>query len=148
MKNLKNLTLTTTLILIGFFSFAQEQETVTFVCTKNLHGATDVLLDLNGDITTEFWDKDYVRVVIQIKSNGATKEVIKHLMTEKRFNISGMKITENTFEISMPNIYLPAFINGQEFQEEISFQVFLPHYTLVMRQSEMLAANSALSMNK
>ena len=148
MKNLKSIFLTILLTLISTLSFAQDQETVTLVCSKNLHGATEVLLDLDGEVTTEFWDKDYVRVVIQIKSNGVSKEVVKHLMTTKRFNVSGMRINENTFELSMPNITLSAFINGQKLQEEVSFQLFLPHYTHIMRHSELLAANTSLSMDK
>jgi hypothetical protein len=148
MKNLINAILTSLLILTTLFSYAQESETVTLVCSKDLHGATDVFLDLNGEVTTEFWDKDYIRVVIQIKSNGVSREVVKHLMTIKRFNVSGMRINENTFELSMPNIDLPAFINGQELQEDLSFQLFLPHYTLVMMQSELLAKNTAITTDK
>ena len=142
MKNLNNIILTASLILVSFFSFAQEQETVTLVCSKNLHGATDVVLDLNGTVTTSFWDKDYVRITIQIKSNGISKEVIRYLMTQKRFNVSGMRVSDYIFEISMPNIELPAFINGQKIQEEVSYHVILPHYTLAEQHTDLIAMST------
>ncbi|MFT5165125.1 MAG: hypothetical protein ACI8P3_000349 [Saprospiraceae bacterium] len=137
MKNLKSISLVILITLTSTLAFTQEQATATMACAKNLFGATEILLDLNGEVNTEFWDKDYVRVVIQIKSNGVTKEAIKHLISKKRFTISGMRITDSIFEISMPNIDLPVLINGQEFHEELSFQIFLPQTTFVTMASDL-----------
>ena len=142
MKILKNTTFAITLMLISSITFAQENATITYVCSKNIQGATEVLFDLNGEVTTEFWNNDYAKVVIHIKANGASKEVIKHLMTQKRFNLSGYKSSQETYEISMPYIDLPAFINGNEFKEELSFQLFLPHYTLATRNTNLIAKNA------
>jgi Mn-containing catalase len=131
MKNLKNVLLTTALILMGLFSFAQEQETITLVSSKNLNGATEVFVDLHGNVQAEIWNKDYIRIVLEIKTNGVTREVVKHLMTKKRFKISSYKKDQNSLKLSNPNIVLPVYINGRRLKEDVNYKIFVPRNTLV-----------------
>ena len=130
MKNLKSISLALFITLTSTLAFAQELTPVTIAYSNSLNGATEVFIDLNGQVSTEFWDKDYIKVIMQIKAKGVSKKVIKYLISKKRFFITGKKISDTLYKISMPNINKPIFINGQEIQEELSFQIFLPHHTL------------------
>jgi len=147
MKNSKNVLLTTALILIASFSFAQEQETVTLVSSKNLNGATEVFVDLQGNVQTESWDKDFIRIVLEIKTNGVTREVIKHLMTKKRFKVSSYKEGQDSLQLSNPNLTLPVYINGKRLKESVSYTIFAPRNVLVVINSEQDTAAVLTALN-
>ena len=109
MKNLKSISLALFITITSTLTFAQELTPVTIAYSNSLHGATEVFIDLNGQVSTEFWDKDYIKVVMQIKSKGISKKVIKYLISKNRFFISGKKITDTIYKLSMPNINKPIF---------------------------------------
>jgi len=132
--------LTIVLTLLCAVAFAQEPETVTLICKGELNGATELLLNFEGEVSTEIWDEDYAQLAIQIRSKGANKEVIRHLIIQKRYEIAGIRINENTYELSMPNVKFPAYVNGEEFEEEVSFHFYLPAYVRVREKAEVIAA--------
>jgi len=131
MNNLKNISLAILLTLVSTFAFAQKQETMTLVSSKNLDGATEVFVDFRGNVQVASWDKDYIGIVLEIKTNGITKEVIKHLISKKHFKISSYKTDQNSLHLSNPNIVFPVYINGRWLKEDNTYQLFVPRNTFV-----------------
>ena len=146
MKTSKNISLATLLTLLSTLSFAQEQEIISLVSSKNLHGATEVFVELHGSVQAEIWDKDYIRIVLVIKTNGVTKEVIKHLMTKKRFKISSYKTDENCLQLLNPNIELPVYINGRELKEDVNYQIFVPRNVSVTIKNDEEMPETAIAI--
>ncbi len=147
MKNSKNVLLTTVLTLLGLFSFAQDQETVTLISSKNLYGATQVFVDLYGNVQTESWDQDFIRIVLKVKTNGVTREVVKHLMTKKRFKITSFKKDLSCLQLSNPNLTLPVYINGKRLKEDVNYTIFAPRNIRVVINSDRDTLNMVAVSN-
>lgn len=145
MRNLKTLLLTTSFILISLFSFGQDQETITFVSSKSMEGASNVILDLQGNVQTELWNEDYVRIVLEVKTTGLTKEVVRHLASKKRFQIEVNKANSNTLILLNSNMNMPVYINGRELKEDISYKIYIPQNTIVFVTPEMEDISDAIA---
>ncbi len=127
MKTPKNLFLTILVTLFTTFSFAQEPATVTLVSSKNIQDATELVVDLDGEVITDTWSKDaIVRVEIEIQANDVTREVIKHLITKRRFVVKVLSLDNGSTTLYMPNLQLPVYINGHRLSEVISFRLLVP----------------------
>ncbi len=131
MKTLKNLFLSTLVILFGVFSYAQdampEPAIVTLISSKNVKDASELVVDLDGDIYTDKWKKDnIVRIEIEIKANDITREVVKHLVKKGRFRVKTRQLENGSVLIYMPNVKLPAYINGRLLSEDISYKLLIP----------------------
>ena len=136
MKTLKNLFLSFMLILFSAFSYAQEPATITLVSSKNIQDASELVVDLDGKIITDTWNKDaLVRIVIEIKANDVSREVVKHLVSKGRFRIKTLQLDDGSMLLFMPNLKLPVFINGRKLTEDISYQIFVPENVVVKIRS-------------
>ncbi len=133
MKTPKNLFLTSLLVLLfSAFSFAQEPTIVTLVSSKNIQNAVELVVDLDGEIITDTWNKDaVVRIEIEIKTNDVSKEVIKHLISKRRFAVNVLTLEDGSTTIYMPNIEFPVYINGHRLSEVISYRLLVPEDVLV-----------------
>ena len=132
MKTLKSSFVTILVTLFVTFSFAQEPATVTLVSSKNIKDASELVVDLDGEIITETWNKDaIVRIVIEIKADDVTREVVKHLIAERRFVVRTLPLEDGATLIYMPNVKLPAYINGVPVSENISYRLLVPENVLV-----------------
>ena len=140
MKTLKNLSLTTMLILLtASFGYGQdayrtneEPAIITLVSSKNIHDASELIVELEGEIITDTWNKDsIVRIEMEIKATGVTREVVKHLLTKRRFVI-GTEIQEDgSILLFTPNLEFPLYINGRLISEDISYRLLVPENMLV-----------------
>ncbi len=143
MKTLKNLCLSILLVCLTILTYAQEPATITLVSSKNLNGATELVVDLDGEFTTDTWTKDYVRIEIEIKANDVSREVIKHLIRKARFCIKTQNIDSESMRLYMPNLQLPVYINGKKLSEDISYKISVPKgiYITDKSQAELLSRN-------
>ncbi len=137
MKTLKNLSLTIMLIIYSSFSYAQDDASLTtLVSSKNIKDAGELVVDFDGEIITDTWNKDaLVRIVMEIKSDDVTKEVVKYLVSEGRFMIKIKHLDDGSVALYMPNIKKEIYINGQRLSEDISYQLFVPENVLVRVRS-------------
>ena len=142
MKTPKKVISTTVLILMVLFSYAQNQEKITLVSSKNLNGANTLFVDLYGKVQTESWDKDFVRIILEIKTKGVTREVVKHLVSKKRFYINSYKTDQTSLKLSNPNISLPVYINGRQLKEDINYKLYIPHNAIVIVKPEDESSNT------
>ena len=137
MKTLKNLSLTLLLVVYSLFSYAQDEPSLTtLVSSKNIKDAGELVVDFDGEIITDTWNKDdLVRIVMEIKSDDMTKEVVKYLVSEGRFLIKTRQLDDGSVTLFMPNIKKEIYINGRRLSEDISYQLFVPENVLVRVRS-------------
>jgi hypothetical protein len=137
MKTLKNLSLTLLLVVYSLFSYAQDEPSITtLVSSKNIKDAGELVVDFDGEIITDTWNKDaLVRIVMEIKSDDMTKEVVKYLVSEGRFFIKTKHLDDGSVALFMPNIKKEIYINGSRLSEDITFQLFVPENVLVRVRS-------------
>ena len=143
MKTLKNLCLTTLAVCLSTLGYAQEPAIITLVSSKNLKNTTELVVDLDGEINTDTWTKDYVRIEIEIKANDISREVIKHLVRKGRFRLKTQELNSESILLYMPNLKLPVFINGNKLSEDISYKISVPKGIKVINksQTDLLAQN-------
>ena len=128
MKNLKINLIATLFFLTCQFSFGQTATSVTFVKSINTMDANKLVVDLNGIIETEYWNKDHIRVLVTVKADNATRETIKCLAMNQQFKIT-THFDEATghLSLSMPNMHLPISVNGNNVDPELNFKIFMPN---------------------
>lgn len=135
MKTIKKISLSILFILFVFISYAQEPATITLVTSKNVNDAGELFVDLDGKINTDVWTKTHVRIVMEIKADGVTREVAKTLMRKGRFLIEVKSLDEQSVLLSMPNLQNPVYINGYKLTENITFRIFVPENLIVKFKS-------------
>ena len=132
MKTSKILLTSALFALFSVCSFAQEPTVVTLVSSKNIKDASELVVDLDGEIITDTWSKNpIVRIEMEIKADDLSKEVVKHLITKRRFYIKTMVLENGIAKIYMPNLKIPVYINGRLLSEDISYRILVPENVLV-----------------
>ncbi len=105
--------------------FAQGEK----VFVKSLTLTTSsVVTDLEGKVTFEEWDKDFVRVQVTVKIHNTEEQIIQRLAAVGRYDIIGENKDGNLL-ITMPKIATPVRIKGVLLQEEITYQILVPERT-------------------
>ena len=137
MKTLKNICFSTVLILLNTIIYAQEPATITLVSSKNLDGATELIVDLDGEVITDTWAKDYIRIEIEIKADDVSREVVKHLVRKGRFRAKAQNLNSESMLLNMPNLQLPVYINGNRLSEDISYKISTPKNVVIINKSEL-----------
>ena len=136
MKTSKILFASALFALFSVFSFAQEPTVVTLVSSKNIKNASELVVDLDGEIITDTWSKNpIVRIEMEIKVDDISKEVVKHLVTKRRFYVKTMVLEDGSTKIYMPNLKIPVYINGRLLSEDISYRLLVPENVLVRIKS-------------
>ena len=127
MKTLKKLLLSSLVLLLSAFTVNNEPAVVTLVSSKNIQSASELIVDFDGEIMTDTWSKDkLVRIEMEIKVDDVSREVVKHLVTKRRFAIEKEAIGDGVVLLSMPNLKLPVYINGRLLTEDISYRLLVP----------------------
>ena len=136
MKTLKNLFLALFLILFSSFSFPGEPAVVTLVSSRNIKDASELVVDFDGEVITDTWSKNsQVRIEMEIKTNDMSREVVKYLVTKRRFVVKTLTQDDGSVLLFMPNLKLPVFINGRRLSEDISYRLLVPENVLVRIRS-------------
>lgn len=127
---MKNSILLTAAILLCALTnaFTQENENSHFVTMINPEGKTAVNFLIDGTFDTDFWDKDYIKIEILVKDNRGEYHITKHLAGEGRFDLMKVADGEN-LNVFMPNRRKKVTVNGNEYEDELTFKIMLPHYT-------------------
>jgi hypothetical protein len=136
MKTLKNLSLSALLILFSSFSYIHEPTVITLVSTKNIKDASELIVDFDGEIITDTWNKDnLVRIEMEIKVDDISRAVVKHLVSKRRFAIKTELLDDGSVLLFMPNLKLPVYINGHLLSEDISYRLLVPKNVVVRIKS-------------
>ncbi len=126
MKTLKFQILPIMLILSSTFFYAQKQSKLTLSNFQDIYNASALIMNLDGEIITKNWNKDYVLIQMEISANDVSLEVAKYLVSKERFCLKLLPLKDGSLVLYMPNFQLPVYINGQRLAEDISYQVFVP----------------------
>jgi len=139
MKTLKFQILPIMLILSSTFFYAQKQSKLTLSNFQDIYNANALIMNLEGEIITKNWNKDYVLIQMEIRANDVSLEVAKYLVSKERFCLRLLPLEDGSLVLYMPNFQLPVYINGQRLAEDISYQVFVPeNITVKVRTMESI----------
>jgi hypothetical protein len=109
------------LVLAGQ-AFGQAEATLVKSLPTNGLTAT---IELPGEVSSSEWDKDYIRVTINIKAENTTEQILKRLVSIGRYELQNSD-KEGEISISMPKIAHLVTIKGVDLIERFSFEVQLP----------------------
>lgn len=82
-------------------------------------------INLPGEVASSEWDKNYIRVTINIQASNTTDQILKRLVSLGRYELKTVE-KEGGLEISMPKIAHLVTIKGVDLEEIFSFEVQLP----------------------
>ena len=135
---MKNFTIPITIFAICLFMsvhmFAQNAER-TLVKSFNLNGNNSLILDLEGEVNVQHWNKELVRVQIHIKAEDITDSVLKALIIAGRYNLLE-RVGEDGFVISSPELHKEITIRGQRLKDHITYTVYAPETVIVQLADE------------
>ena len=94
-------------------------------CYKNVETFT-LDMELEGDLDVTYWDKDYVKIEIQIKSDNGNASILRYLNSLGRYLVDYSSDKYATTMISMPNLPKRVTVNGKKYCEELTFKVYVP----------------------
>ncbi len=124
-----------TSILISLFQLVTMygQQTGELTLTSNFKVSNELRLDLEleGEISTEYWNKEYVKIEIQIKSDVEKLSVLRCLKSQGRFKVEYTPQRFASILVSMPNLYKTITVNNRKYTEQMTFKVYVPKGILI-----------------
>ena len=115
-----------TLAIFTFFfatvSFAQAEKTL----IKSIVASATVSVDLPGEVNVKNWDKDFIRITVNINSDNISEEALKKLVDFGRYEIISSNVNGQTV-LSMPKISNHVFFHGEQINEIFSIEVQIPN---------------------
>ena len=126
------------LIFFSAFSYNNEPTIITIVSSKNIKKASELIVDFEGEIVTDTWNKDeYVRIEMEIKVEEIGIESIRYIKSElRRYLVKKMKVNDESVMLSMPNLKDSIIINGRILKEEIYYRLLVPKNVTVKKLAE------------
>lgn len=97
----------------------------TLIKSLPLNEATAVKLDLLGRVTVKKWDKDFIRLTVDIQLQNFNETILKHLIEVGRYDL----VTDQTagqLLVAMPNIAKTVTIRGTELRERFEYTIAVP----------------------
>lgn len=82
-------------------------------------------INLPGEVVSSEWDKNHIRVTINIQASNTSDQILKRLVSLGRYELKSVE-TDGALEISMPKIAHLVTIKGVDLEEIFSFEVQLP----------------------
>ena len=121
------------LILLGSFSAnTQSVAPITLVTSISLSGAEQVNFYPAGKVDIEYWNHNHAKVEIEISETTFTRSQLKALIPLGTYRLK--TDTNGTMAtIEMPGLEKYILMGDKSFDPELSFKLFLPHYTKFVR---------------
>ena len=104
--------------------FAQNVEK-TLVKSFNLKGKQTVVMNVEGNVDVQEWNKDIMRVQMSIELSNGTNSMLKSLVQARRYNITSA-IDGDAMNIKVPGLSKTVTVGGQTLTEKITYTVFAP----------------------
>jgi len=129
MKNLKYALLSSVIFLCSNIILAQQKTSICFVNTiKNQNDF--VILNMGDDTETTEWDKNYIRVLVNVEAKNISRGTLKYLARTGRYKVL-TKQGESFLQLSNPTLSKYIKVGGIDLNEKISYQIFVPRNTNV-----------------
>lgn len=130
----KAMLLSITLMITSFVAFGQNVEK-TLVKSFNLKGNTEVLVDLDGLVEVETWNKDVMRVQMTIEIPNGNTHMLKSLIQAGRYNLVSRE-KDGVLLVVAPGMEREIRIKGSELKENIKYLVYAPSDVIVNVRDE------------
>lgn len=124
---MKKLFITWAIILgtIGLL-LAQAQTTLVKTIATPTNDGT-VIFALNGNVETETWTENTIRIVTTIDAYNTNDQLLKALIKAGRYTYKiTPNETNNTLTIDLPKQGQTVTINGIDLEETLNFKIYLP----------------------
>lgn len=122
---MKNFYIFILLLGISLPTDAWSQASRTLVKSLPLDGAVAVVFDAPGQIQTDTWDKDFVRVNTIVTTPNFEDQYLKRLVSLGRYRLE-TEIKDGRLHVRMPKISHPVSIKGEQLIEEIRYEISIP----------------------
>ena len=126
MKTQKSLLTILILSLFTAVTFAQTGLQKTFTSVVHPGESNMVFFDLPGVVEVQVWDRNYIRVEIDIKTNLKNEEVFNYLKESGRYDIEKGYNTFYLMVLDIPNIREEVLVNNIALLESFKFKVTVP----------------------
>ena len=117
--------ITLLLLVCSIVVCTNAQAEKTLIKSLPLNEATAVKLDLLGRVTVKKWDKDFIRLTVDIQLQNFNETILKHLIEVGRYDL----VTDQTagqLLVAMPNIAKTVTIRGTELRERFEYTIAVP----------------------
>ena len=104
--------------------FSQSVEK-TLVKSFNLKGKQTVVLNVEGNVDVQEWNKDIMRIQMSIELSNGTSSMLKSLVQARRYNIVSA-VDGEALNINVPGLSKTVTVGGQTLTEKITYTVFAP----------------------
>lgn len=148
MQRLKMNLIVVAIMMANCMAIGQSATEVTFVQGIRTQGMTELVTNLNGNVETETWSNDYIRVLITIESKDVNKASIKRMAIKKQFKIAEYADTNaHTLFLSMPGVDKHVSVNGQQMKGALkfSYKIYVPN-EMYLREMQVKSVANSLAM--
>ncbi len=137
MKATKNLF---TIIIISFLATATTAQTglqKIFVSSVVPNVSNKVSFELPGKVETGFWDRKYIKVEIDVKTNLKNNRVFNYLNESGRYKIEKGYDDFCCLVLNLPNIKDKITVNGNDLEESFKFKVMIPWDMEIKQENDL-----------
>lgn len=114
---------------------AQDSPLLHLVSDMASGGAAQITLHVDAAVEVACWDRDYLKVEIQVTQSNLNPAQLKSLATMGFFKVEAFGNAANLV-LNMPGQLIPVQVNGRRPANEMTFKITVPRYTTVMRHGE------------
>ncbi len=125
MKNLK-ISLIGAILLVAGLLQAQKPIEKTLVTSVALEDIEQLILDLDGRLEVQKWDKDIATIFVGISSNVPNEKVMEALVANGRYEVEHLADKPNELILNAPNMYKTVTVNGVALEENVKYKIFVP----------------------
>lgn len=112
------------LLTLAFDAYAQTPEK-TFTKAYNPNGKTRISFDLPGPIDLKVWGNATIRIEITVHLPSGNLSMLDQLASVGRYDLKA-ESTDESLDISAPNLQKLVRIKGETIREEVSYVVYVP----------------------
>ena len=115
-----------TISLLSTSTFAQSGLQKTLISSILPGESTMVFLDLPGEVEVEVWDRNYIKVEIDVQTNLKNEEVFNYLNESGRYHVTKDFNLYYFMVLNLSNTNEEVTVNKIALQENFKFKVFVP----------------------
>lgn len=118
-----------TVLMVGLLStvsFSQSGLQKTLISTVLPGESNMVFLDLPGEVEVAVWDRNYIKVEIDVQTNLKNDEVFNYLKETGRYQVSKAYNSYYFLVLNLENVQEKVKVNGIALEESFKFKVTMP----------------------
>lgn len=134
-------TLAAMMICFVTVGFAQAEQTIVKSLVVDMNTA---IFEFPGEVSTNVWDKDFIRITAIIKVSNSSDEILKKLVAVGRYDIQTEE-KDGKLVVTMPKVAHSVIVKGINLTELIKYEVQMPsHVKAVAKKPEFYIAQQSM----